>query len=149
MSSIMRPGVMKWQNYVWIDPKIKRLMIMLHSLGFQTVSCCEGHEKPDRYGNLNKLYIAFFIPDEGKCEELESLYRDAVSRLAGHVPRGRLDEISFCADSSRSGKRYVNIDVNEHWKEEEYMALREALSEAAWDRVEDPYIGDKIDMIFY
>lgn len=44
-SPYMKPGVRKWDKYLFIEPKIRELLILLHAKGFQTIVSCEGHEQ--------------------------------------------------------------------------------------------------------
>lgn len=113
-----------WRFYLWIDPKIRELLIFLHAKGFQTISSCQGH--PESLG----FYITFFVPSLDNLWELRKIYGALTKRVEKKLPQYRLNTLKFIEEWSTRGRLYVKIEVKNHsWTEEDYEILRKSFTE--------------------
>lgn len=148
MSAYMKPGIRKWSYYLWYEPKIRSLLVLLHAKGFQTLASCQGHQPRESENYKRPFFITTYLPTPEKRDELRRLYESLVLGLEDKIPQERLGGLRFSEKPSRSGKLYVRIEVtNPPWTEPEYEALRHTFTEVARKKVEDPNIEGVIEEI--
>ncbi|MBA0207966.1 hypothetical protein [Pectobacterium brasiliense] len=69
---------------VYIEPKIKDLVVFMNNIGYNTYASCQGHGIPT---NIVKPYIAFKAT-EVKAKQLEKILRDDSESSLGKLNWG-------------------------------------------------------------